>query len=74
MRCQGRGESALSDAHEHEYRRDDGCHATVQPARRTDADEVTHDKPKIEATRMNQEALQDIRVAAQMRTAHAPVS
>ena len=31
---------------------------------------MTHDEPEIEATRMNQEALQDVRVAAQMRAPH----
>ena len=31
---------------------------------------MTHDKAEIEATRMNQQALQDVRVAAQMGTAH----
>jgi len=29
----------------------------VQPARRADADQVTHREPEIEGTRMNQEAL-----------------
>ena len=42
----------------------------LQPARRADADQVTHDEPEIEATRMNQQTLQDVRVAAQMRAAH----
>ena len=36
-----------------------------------DADQVTHDEPEIEATRVNQEALQDIPVTAQMRS-HTP--
>ena len=36
------------------------------------ADQLTHDESEIEATSMNQHALQDVRVAAQMRTAHAP--
>ena len=31
---------------------------------------MTHDEPEIEATRMNQEAFQDVRVAAQMRAPH----
>ena len=31
---------------------------------------MTHDEPEIEATRMNQEALQDVRVAAQMGAPH----
>ena len=45
-------------------------HAALQPARRADPDQMTHDEPEIEATRMNQEALQDVRVAAQMRAPH----
>jgi len=48
--------------------------AALQPARRADANQVSHDEPEIEATRMNQEALQDIRVTAQMRATHPPVS
>ena len=31
---------------------------------------MTHDEPEIEATRMNQEALQDVGVAAQMGAPH----
>ena len=50
-------------------------HAALQPARRADPDQMTHDEPEIEATRMNQEALQDVRVAAQMTcAASTPVS
>ena len=45
-------------------------HAALQPARRADPDQMTHDEPEIEATRMNQEALQDVRVAAQMGAPH----
>ena len=33
-------------------------------------DQMTHDEPEIEATRMNQEALQDVGVAAQMGAPH----
>src|ERR1700675_1720347 len=39
-------------------------------ARRADADQVAHDEPEIEASRMNQQTLEDVRVAAQMRAAH----
>ena len=45
-------------------------HAALQPARRADPDQMTHDEPEIEATRMNQEALQDVGVAAQMGAPH----
>ena len=45
--------------------------ATLQPARRADADQVTWDEPEIEAICMNQEALQDVRAPAQMRATHA---
>jgi hypothetical protein len=44
--------------------------AILQPARRAAADQVAHDEPEIEAARMNQQALEDIRVAAQMRATH----
>src|SRR4051812_39955708 len=48
-----------------------GRETPLQPARRADADDLTHDEPKIETTRMNQETLQDVRATAQMRTPHA---
>ena len=51
-------------------RSDDGRRAILQPARRAAADQVAHDEPEIEAPRMNQQALEDIGVAAQMRAAH----
>ena len=51
-------------------RSDDGRRAILQPARRAAADQVAHDEPKIEAARMNQQALEDIGVTAQMRAAH----
>src|ERR1700674_260935 len=42
----------------------------LNPARRAVADQVAHDEPEIEASRMNQQALEDIGVATQMRGAH----
>jgi len=51
-------------------RGDDGRRAILQPARRAAADQVAHDEPEIEASRMNQQTLEDVRVAAQMRAAH----
>ena len=41
-------------------------------ARCAKADRLTHDEPEIEPTGMNQEAFQNVRVTAQMGTAHAP--
>ena len=38
---------------------------------RPDADQATHHEPEIEGARMNQHALQDVRMAAQMGAAHA---
>ena len=38
--------------------------------RRADAEDLTHDEPKIEATGMNQQPLQDVRVTAQMGATH----
>ena len=61
---------ASGSAQEHQKRGEDGCRAILQPARRTAAEQVAHDEPEIEAPRMNQQALEDIRVAAQMRAAH----
>ena len=44
--------------------------AILQPARRAATNQVAHDEPEIEAASMNQQALEDIGVAAQMRAAH----
>ena len=57
-------------AKERDERRQNGRQAALQAARGAESDQVTHDEPEIEATRMNQEPLQDVRVAAQMRPAH----
>jgi hypothetical protein len=57
-------------AQEHQKRGDESCRAILQPARRAAADQVAHDEPEIEAPRMNQQALEDIGVAAQMRATH----
>src|SRR6202051_3246049 len=57
-------------AQEHQKRGHDSCRAILQPARRAAANQVAHDEPEIEAPRMNQQALEDISVATQMRAAH----
>src|SRR5215203_7008887 len=44
--------------------------AALEAAWRADAEDLTHDEPEIEATRMNQQTLQDVRVTTQMRTTH----
>ncbi len=44
--------------------------ATLQPARRADADQVPHEQAEIEAAGMNQQALQNVVVAAQMHATH----
>src|SRR5678815_6154869 len=49
-----------------------GCESALQAARRADAEDLTHDEPKIEATGMNQQPLQDVRVTAQMGATHPP--
>jgi hypothetical protein len=72
--CGNRDQPALGSAQEQQKRSYDGCRAILQPARRAAADQVAHDEPEIEAARMNQQALEDIGVAAQMRAAHPPVS
>src|SRR6202163_1456679 len=68
--AENRDQPALGSAQEHQKRGNDGCRAILQPARRAAADQVAHDEPEIEAPRMNQQALEDIRVAAQIRAAH----
>src|SRR5580704_6645926 len=70
--AENRDRPALGSAQEHQERVYEGHRAILQPARRTASDQVAHDEPKIEAARMNQQALEDIGVAAQMRAAHPP--
>src|SRR5712691_5329261 len=72
MRRPDRGEPTLGSAHEHQKRVDDDRRAALQTARRAETDQLTHDEPEIEAARMNQDALENVRVAAQMRATHAP--
>lgn len=62
MRRHGRCDPASGSADEQEYRGEDGCQAALQPARRAGADHVTHGEPEIEATRLNQDPLQNVRV------------
>ena len=45
-----------------------------QAAEPCDPDQLTRDEAEIESSRMNQQAFQDVRVAAQMGAAHAAVS
>ena len=61
---------ASESAQEQGKRSDNGRRAILQPARRTATNQVAHDESEIEAARMNQQALEDIGVAAQMRAAH----
>ena len=70
--AENRDQPALGSAQEHQKRRDDGRRAILQPARRAAADQVAHDEPEIEAARMNQQALEDIDVAAQMCVRRIP--
>ena len=69
MRHRGR-ESLADHTHEHAPRRNERCEVALQPSRRADPDQVTHDEPEIEATRMNQDALENVCVSAQMRSPH----
>jgi len=43
----------------------------LECARRANADQVTHEKPEIEAARMDQQPLADVRVSAEMHATHA---
>ena len=67
-----RDQPASSSAQEHHKRGDDDRWAILQPARRAAADQVAHDEPEIEAPRMDQQALEDIGVTAQVGAAHTP--
>jgi len=51
--CGNRDQPALESAQEHQERGYDGCRAILQSARRAVADQVAHDEPEIEASRMN---------------------
>ena len=68
--CGNREQPASGSAQEQQKRGHDGRRAILQPARRAAADQVAQDEPEIEAPRMNQQALEDIGVAAQMGAAH----
>jgi hypothetical protein len=43
----------------------------LQPARRADADQLPHEESEIEAAGMDQHALENVRVPAEMQAAHA---
>ena len=45
----------------------------LEAARRADADQLTHEEPQIEAAGVDQESLADVRVAAEMHAAQAPM-
>ena len=65
------GFGATPNCGEYGDERGDRRDAALEPARRPDARQVPHDEAEIEATSMNQEPLQNVRMAAQMRTPHA---
>ena len=65
-----RGQAASDCGQEHQKCGDDSCRAILQSARRAAAEQVAHNEPEVEAPGMNQQALEDIGVAAQMRAAH----
>ena len=45
--------------------------ATLQAARRPNTDQLSHEQPEIEATDVNQEPLQNVRVPAEVHATHA---
>src|SRR6267142_3932863 len=49
------------------HHRDD---APLQASRRADADQLTHEEPEIEGARVEQHALQNVRVPAEVHAAH----
>src|ERR1700732_2126379 len=70
MPCEDCDQPASGSAQEQQKRGHDSRQAILQPARRADAEQVAHEQPEIEAPGMNQQALEDIGVAAQIRAAH----
>src|SRR5271155_4370734 len=70
MPCERSRPAASVGAQEHQKRGHEGRQAILQPARRADTDQVAHEQSEIEAPGMNQQALEDIGVAAQIRAAH----
>src|SRR5712691_9538081 len=72
MRRPDRGEPALGSADEYQKRGDDDGGAALEAARRAHPDHLTHEESEIEAADVNQDPFENIRVAAQMRAAHAP--
>src|SRR5712692_1802990 len=71
MRRADRDDTTSESCHESETQGDDDAQPALQAAGRPDADQMTHHEPEIEATRMDQQPFEDVRVTAQMRAAHA---
>ena len=49
-----------------------GRRAALEAPRRTDARQLPHEQPEVEATDVHEQAFEDIGMAAQMHPAHAP--
>src|SRR5262245_49117108 len=62
---------ALSKAARHRQKRNhDGDKPPLQPAWRADANQLPDEESEIEAARVNQQALQNVRVPAEIDTTH----
>src|SRR4051795_252531 len=64
------GPVSVDQGPQRHQRADHGRQAALEPSRRAHADQLTHDEAEIEASGMNQQALQDVRVPTQMRPPH----
>jgi len=57
-------------SHQCQQRGDDREKAPLQPSRRAYTDQLSHQQSEIEATGVNQQALQNVRVPAQVDAPH----
>ena len=64
------GRCAPRRADQRPQRGNDGDEPPLQPSRRAHADQLPHQESEIESAGVNQQALPDIRVAAEIYTTH----
>src|ERR1700730_656181 len=71
MRQADHRESASRSAQKHEQCSQNARHAALQTTWRADSEDPADQQPEIEGAGMNQQPLEDVRMTAQMRAAHA---
>jgi hypothetical protein len=59
-------------AHQRQKRSHDGDEPPLQCSRRPDANQLPHEQSEIEAGRVNQQSLADVRMSAQVHAAQPP--